>query len=52
MNLVTLPFERSAVCLEEDCGRLFEIEARRCPTCASEKFMPLAAWLGERKAAA
>ena len=47
----TIRFDRAVVCGDLDCNKLFEIDARRCPACNSEVFMPLATWLSERKAA-
>lgn len=38
--------DRAVVCL--NCDVLFDVEMRRCPACASETFIPIAAWLNRR----
>lgn len=35
----------AVVCLNEDCGAIFDVGQPTCPGCASEARMPLALWL-------
>lgn len=36
--------DRAVVCLNDDV--IFPVDARACPVCTSESFVPLATWLG------
>lgn len=39
---------RAMVCLEEDCECIFT-SGPTCPRCASDRMMPLAAWLDRER---
>lgn len=44
-----LRLDRALVCLELDCGAIFDASFHDCPACGSSGFMPLAAWLDRER---